>query len=251
MMRGPVLILGGTSEAMALARACHARGDHDVIMSLAGRTENPVMPPVPHRIGGFGGVSGLVNYLRDHQVTCVIDATHPFAAQMTRNAAEACKALAVPRLVFTRPPWQAGADDIWQNVPDNESAVEALGVERRRVFLTVGRLSLPVFRRAQHHHYLTRSIDAPGQAEMPIDSHLILARGPFSVEQELALMRDHKIDILVTKNSGGPATDAKLQAARILTCPVIMVDRPAMPKSEVTTSLEDVLAFIDHHRNSP
>ena len=246
-----ILILGGTSEAMALARALSARPEIDAVMSLAGRTGHPVLPPIAHRIGGFGGVEGLVAYLEDHAVAAMIDATHPFAAQMTRNAAHACETLGVPRLVFTRPAWQAGDGDHWINVADTEAAVDALGEAPRNVFLTVGRLSLPAFRRAPQHHYLMRSIDAPDLADRPPKIDLILARGPFDSAAESDLMKAHRVDVIVTKNSGGSATDAKLTAARDLGLPVIMIDRPIMPESRTVYDLDDVMAFIDTHGVAP
>jgi len=246
-----ILILGGTSEAMALARALSARPEIDAVLSLAGRTGHPVLPPIAHRIGGFGGVEGLVTYLKDNAVAAVIDATHPFAAQMTRNAAQACETLGVPRLVFTRPAWQAGDGDHWINVADTEAAVDALGEAPRKVFLTVGRLSLPAFRRAPQHHYLMRSIDAPDLADRPPKLDLILARGPFDGAAERDLMTEHRVDVIVTKNSGGSATDAKLAAARDLGLPVIMIDRPIMPDSRIVYDLDNVMDFINTHRIAP
>ncbi len=246
-----ILILGGTSEAMALARALSARPEIDAVLSLAGRTGHPVLPPIAHRIGGFGGVEGLVAYLKDNAVAAVIDATHPFAAQMTRNAAQACETLGVPRLVFSRPAWQAGDADHWINVPNTEAAVDALGEAPRKVFLTVGRLSLPAFRRAPQHHYLMRSIDAPDLADRPPKLDLILARGPFDSTAERELMKAHRVEIIVTKNSGVGATDAKLAAARDLGLPVIMIDRPTLPDSRIVYDLDDVMAFIDTHGIAP
>ena len=250
-MVGHILILGGTSEAMALARALADRPEIDAIMSLAGRTGHPVLPPIKHRIGGFGGVEGLVSYLAHENIRAVIDATHPFAAQMTRNAALACERLGVPRLIFTRPAWSPNEGDRWISVRDTEAAVDALGQEPKKVFLTVGRLSLPAFRRAPQHHYLMRSIDAPDVADCPQHIELILARGPFDVKTEQALMATHAIEIIVTKNSGGHATDAKLAAARALHLPVIMIDRPPVPESRVVHELEDAMAFIEAHRVNP
>ena len=246
-----ILILGGTSEAMALARALAEQPEIDAIMSLAGRTGHPVRPPIAHRIGGFGGVDGLVAYLKENSVAALIDATHPFAAQMTWNAAEACNGLGVPRLVFTRPAWRPSDGDQWISVTDTEAAVDALGGLPRKVFLTVGRLSLPVFKRAPQHHYLMRSIDAPDEPDRPPQMELILARGPFDIRAEKGLMTTHGIDIVVTKNSGGSATDAKLAAARELGLPVIIIDRPTMPDSRVVYSLDDVMEFIEAHRPPP
>jgi precorrin-6A/cobalt-precorrin-6A reductase len=249
--RKRVLVLGGTSEAMALAEVLAARSEIDAVLSLAGRTSAPRLPPIPHRIGGFGGVDGLVDYLRRETIDVLVDATHPFARHMTANAAEAAKRCAIPRIVFTRPPWVPVAGDRWTFVADTEEAIAALGEAPRRVFLTVGRLSLPAFRAAPQHSYLVRSIDAPDASEQPPNMTLILARGPFDVAVERALMQDHGIAFLVTKNSGGTATDAKLQAARDLGLPVILIDRPPLPDGAVVYTVEDVLAFIASHAPPP
>lgn len=251
MKRKRVLILGGTTEASALARVLVDRADLDVVLSLAGRTETPIRPPIAHRIGGFGGVAGLIEFLKSQTISGVIDATHPYAAQMTQHAAQACAALDIPRLIFTRPAWVPVKGDQWQSVRDVEAAVDALGASPKRVFLTVGRLSLAAFRRADGHSYLVRSIDQPDASEMPRDTKLILARGPFTVEDETQLMRAEHIDLLVTKNSGGAQTDAKLAAARALQIPVIMVERPALPESRVTYDLQEALAFIEDHGRAP
>lgn len=250
-MRKRVLILGGTTEASALARALAQRSDLDVVLSLAGRTETPVRPPIPHRIGGFGGIEGLIDYLKSQSISGVIDATHPFAAQMTQHAAHACDALDLPRLVFTRPAWEQVEGDQWQCVGSVDAAVKALGENPKRVFLTVGRLSLSAFRHAEQHFYFIRSIDQPEAHEMPSDTKLILARGPFTVDEETRLMREERIDILVTKNSGGAQTDAKLQAARALQIPVLMIKRPPLPQSRVTHDLQDALAFVETHGRAP
>lgn len=246
-----VLILGGTTEASALARALVDRADLDAVLSLAGRTETPTRPPIAHRIGGFGGVAGLIEYLKSETISGVIDATHPFAAQMTQHAAQACAVLDVPRLLFTRPAWAPVEGDQWQRVRDVDAAVHALGTKPKRVFLTVGRLSLAAFRRADSHSYLVRSIDQPNEIEMPRHVKLILARGPFSIDDEMRLMRAERIERLVTKNSGGAQTDAKLAAARALQIPVIMVERPALPESRVTYDLQEALAFIEDHGRAP
>lgn len=250
-MRKRVLILGGTTEASALARALTQRSDLDVVLSLAGRTETPVRPPIPHRIGGFGGVDGLIDYLKSQSISGVIDATHPFAAQMTQHAAQACAALQIPRLVFTRPAWDSVEGDQWQRVDHVDAAVKALGEESKRVFLTVGRLSLSAFRQAEQHFYLVRSIDKPDESEMPCNTTLILVRGPFTIDEETRLMHKERIDILVTKNSGGQQTDAKLQAARALQIPVLMIERPPLPESRVTYDLQNALAFVGTHGRVP
>src|SRR6266404_549710 len=205
-----LLILGGTTQASALARRIAARQDLDSILSFAGRTRGPVPPPIPFRIGGFGGILGLKTYLIEERIAAVVDATHPFAAQMSQNAAIACYDLAIPLAILTRPAWRQQGGDRWISVADMKAAVRALGETPRRVFLTVGALQLAAFAAAPHHHYLVRTIGHPhGMAALP--SHrLFLARGPFSVEDEIALMQEERIEVLVTKNSGGVSNDTKI-----------------------------------------
>jgi precorrin-6A/cobalt-precorrin-6A reductase len=246
-----LLILGGTTEASALARAVEGWADLDPILSLAGRTQNPVLPPVPYRMGGFGGVDGLKAYLADEKIDAVIDATHPFAAQMSANAAAACQASNIPLALFTRAAWRPVPGDHWTMVCDMDAAATALGERKRRVFLTVGGLQLAAFAAAPRHHYLIRTIDPPESAAALPDHRLILARGPFTVEDEIALMRDGQIDVLVTKNSGGKATAAKLAAARTLNLDVIMVERPKPPDVEAFESLDAITAWALAHRPAP
>jgi precorrin-6A/cobalt-precorrin-6A reductase len=246
-----LLILGGTTEASALARAVQGWADLDPILSLAGRTQNPVIPPIPYRTGGFGGVDGLKAYLSDEKIDAVIDATHPFAAQMSANAAEACGALEIPLALFTRAAWHPLPGDRWTIAADMETAAQALGKAPRRVFLTVGGLQLAAFASAPQHHYLVRTIDPPETVTALPDHRLILARGPFAVDDEVALMREDRIDALVTKNSGGKATAAKLAAARALNIDVIMVERPKPPKVDAFESLDAITAWALAHRPAP
>ena len=243
-----LLILGGTTEASALARYIAGRIDIDPILSLAGRTRNPVVPPIPHRTGGFGGVTGLKAYLTETKTDAVIDATHPFAAQMSLHAAEACRDLKMPLVQFTRSPWRPAEGDRWLPVRDMTAAAEALDVKRRRVLLTVGGLQLAAFVAAPQHHYVIRTIDPPEAANTLPDHQLILARGPFALEDEVALMRDERIDVLVTKNSGGNATEAKLEAARTLGIEVVMVERPKTAGVPALDSLDAVMGWIERHR---
>jgi precorrin-6A/cobalt-precorrin-6A reductase len=249
-----LLILGGTTEASALARRLAGRRDLEPILSFAGRTRGPVPPPIPFRVGGFGGVEGLKTFLAEGKIDAVIDATHPFAAQMSANAAVACGDPGLPLARFTRPAWRAREDDRWIGVPDMEAAVRALGERPRRVFLTIGGVQLAAFAAAPHHHYIVRTIDPPA-AIVSLPSHrLILARGPFGIDDEIALMRDEKVQTLVTKNSGGTATEAKLAAARTLDIDVVMIERPATDDTETFDTLDTldaVLAWIEHHRPAP
>ncbi len=250
-----ILILGGTTEATALAAALAGRADLRPVLSLAGRTASPALPPIPHRIGGFGGIDGLAGFLAQQGVGAVVDATHPFAARISAHAAAACAARHVPLVAFTRPPWRPGPGDRWTAVRDLEAAAAALGEAPRRVLLTVGRLGLAAFRAAPHHRYVIRTIDPPDPADLPRDHRVILGRGPFRLEGEAALMAGERIDVLVTKNSGGTAAAAKLGAARAAGIPVVLVDRPVPAEAcaEVTT-LRDVLEWIDaraHGRPAP
>jgi len=246
-----LLILGGTTEASALARHIAGRTDLTPVLSLAGRTKNPIVPPIPYRTGGFGGVAGLKTYLVDSNTDAVIDATHPFAAQMSRHAAQACRDLKLPLVQFTRAPWRPAEGDSWLAVPDMAAAARALGPKPRRVLLTVGGLQLAAFAAAPQHHYVIRTIDPPEAAAAPPDRRLILARGPFALENEIALIRDERIEVLVTKNSGGNATEGKLEAARTLGIDVIMVERPETAGVPTLDSLDAVVGWIETHCPAP
>jgi precorrin-6A/cobalt-precorrin-6A reductase len=246
-----ILVLGGSSEASALARLLAGRPEIEATLSLAGRTAQPVAAPLSMRVGGFGGVEGLIDYLTSHRSEAVIDATHPFAAQMSRNAKEACARLGLPLVALTRPPWESVIGDRWFDVADGEEAVAALGATPRRVFLTVGRLSLPVFAAAPFHRYLIRAIDPPKGLDALPDRELILARPPFSIEDEEALMREKRIGVLVSKNSGGEATYAKIAAARRIGLPVVMIRRPKPAGTPTLHEPAQALGWIEHHRRAP
>ena len=246
-----LLILGGTTEASSLVRRIAGRTDLQPVLSFAGRTQSPVAPPIPFRVGGFGGIAGLEAYLSAHGTRAVIDATHPFAAQMSRHAAAACRRLGVPLAVFTRPAWHRQDGDRWTSVADMAEAAKALGEQPRRVFLTIGGLQLAAFAEAPQHHYIVRAIDPPDAVRLLPSHRLILARGPFSAEDEIALMRDEQVDALVTKNSGGAATEAKLVAARELGIEVIIVERPEAGAVPVFETLDGILAWIEAHRGAP
>jgi len=238
------LILGGTSEARALAARVAGDARLHAVVSLAGRTSAPLASPLPTRVGGFGGAEGLKRYLTEEGVDRVIDATHPFAARMSANARAACAALGVPLLVFTRAPWSRMECDRWIEVEDNAGAVAALGEAPRRVFLTIGRLGLADFLCAPQHYYLIRTIDQPPENDLPPRYELILERGPFTVESELSLMREAKIDRLVSKNSGGRETYAKIKAARALALDVVMVTPPCGGDARVVHDVEAATAFL-------
>jgi precorrin-6A/cobalt-precorrin-6A reductase len=246
-----VLILGGSTEASALARLIAGRDEIEAVLSLAGRTRNPTPLPIPMRIGGFGGIAGLVDHLTRERIEAVIDATHPFAARMSRHAEAACRELGLPRLVLTRAPWAMVEGDRWIDVADAEEAAQALGATPRRVFLTVGRLSLPAFASAPQHRYVVRAIEEPeGLVALP-DHRLILARPPFRIEDETRLMRDETIDVVVSKNSGGEASYAKIVAARALGLPVVMMRRPKLPEGAVLHDPRAVVDWISRQGRSP
>jgi precorrin-6A/cobalt-precorrin-6A reductase len=223
----------------------------DAVLSLAGATANPAPAPIPQRIGGFGGPEGLMAYLRAERIDALIDATHPFAARMSANAVAACRATATPLVVFTRPPWTPQEGDRWIDVATMEAAADALGLTRKTVLLTQGRLQLAAFARAPQHRYIVRAIDPPAEAAALADCRLILARGPFALHDELKLMREEKVEILVTKNSGGRATYPKIEAARTLGVGVVVVKRPKPPEAETLHDLDSVTAWISAHRPSP
>jgi precorrin-6A/cobalt-precorrin-6A reductase len=221
---GPVLILGGTAEARALAAALVDAGVR-VVSSLAGRVRDPALPVGEVRIGGFGGVEGLAAWLREHGVAAVVDATHPFASTMTAHAVSATAAAGVPLVVLRRPGWPPDPDWTWaDSLPAAAAALPTLG---KRVFLTTGRTSLAAFADLDLE-FLVRCVDPPS-GPMPRRVHVLLSRGPFTVDGERSLMREHGVDVLVTKDSGGPLTSAKLAAAREEGVAVLVVRRPPLP----------------------
>ncbi|WP_020594288.1 cobalt-precorrin-6A reductase [Kiloniella laminariae] len=226
-----VLILGGVTEANELAELLEKHNDFTPVTSRAGVTSQRAAVSGTERLGGFGGVEGLKSYLADTFIDAVIDATHPFARNMTDNAARACDQLAIPRAVLRRPTWKAQEKDRWISLPNLSSAVSYIKnlPSGRRVFLTTGQQELPAFLTLSQHHFIARMIEPPCFEKPPANMDLLLERGPFSLTQELALMKRHQIDLLVSKNSGGRATEAKLRAARDLALPVLMIERPAIP----------------------
>lgn len=228
-----ILILGGTGEARELAAALVAAGT-DVLSSLAGRVRDPRLPAGPVRIGGFGGADGLAAFLIAEDITALVDATHPFASGITANAARAATQARVPLLVLRRPEWDA--DPAWRAVADIHAAAAAVrdwpGDE---VFLTTGRRDLAAFAGDDAHSFLVRTVDPP-DGPVPARMTLVMDRGPYTVEGETALMREHGVGLLVTKNSGGPMTAAKLQAARELGVQVVIVQRPSLPEGTVVVA---------------
>jgi precorrin-6A/cobalt-precorrin-6A reductase len=241
-----VLILGGTTEASELARLMAGDDRFKATLSLAGRTSSPRPQPLPIRVGGFGGVTGLLRFLVGQEIEAVIDATHPYAAQISANVLAACGESRVPLLSVVRPPWQAEPTDRWQPVPSTQAAVAALGATRRSVFVSVGRQDLPLFALAPQHRYVARLIERPAEARLPPDLVLLHQRGPFDRTAERDLLQREKIEVLVSKNSGGSATYPKIEAARALGLPVIMIARPAKPAGEIVTGATDALHWLAH-----
>lgn len=238
-----LLILGGTTEASALAKLVAAQG-LEAVFSYAGRVAQPKAQPVPMRVGGFGGVAGLAHYLREHTITHVVDATHPFAAQMSWNAYEACAQAGVDLVALTRPAWQAQAGDQWHHVPDIDAAVGALAGPPQRVLLALGKLHLAAFAAQPQHHYILRLVDQPNAPPPLPHHHVIVARGPFDMAEDRALMQDHGVDLVVCKNAGGIGAEAKLGAARDLGLPVVMIDRPELPPRAEVASAQAVIDWL-------
>ena len=240
-----LLLLGGTHEAVELARALAGNPGVETTYSLAGRTRRPASVPVPVRTGGFGGPDGLAAYLRDEKFDLVVDATHPYAATMSAHAALACKRTSVPRLVLHRPPWTPGPRDRWVEVADTESAARALAGLGRRALLTVGSRGLEPFAAVPGVSFLVRAVEPPAVALDAARFEVVLARGPFDVESERKLLESRAIDVVVSKNSGGTAAHAKLEAARALELPVVMIVRPPPPpgpREETVAAAADWIA---------
>lgn len=237
-----VLILGGTTEASTLVKGLDPR--IDATLSLAGRTSAPKREPVRTRIGGFGGPEGLAVWIAENRIEAVIDATHPFAARIGRNAALACERTGVALLAIRRPAWERRPGDRWTEVETMVEAALALGETPRRVFLTIGRLEVGAFATAPQHDYVVRAIEPIGDA-LPVPRLTeIAARGPFDEAAEAAFLAERRIEILVTKNSGGPATYGKIAAARALGLPVVIVRRPQKPDVDSVPDAEGALAWL-------
>lgn len=245
-----VLLLGGTAEGRALAGLLAAEPGVRVITSLAGRVSDPILPDGEVRIGGFGGPAGLAEWLRANDIHAVVDATHPFAVAMTGSAARAGRDTGVPVLRLQRPGWVAGTGDRWLRVPTLIAAANALDTAGdggsglgERVLLTTGRQGLAAFAPLDTHWFLVRSVNPP-DPPVPVRMVTLLDRGPFTVDGELALMREHRIQVVVTKDSGGPMAAAKLAAARELGLVVVMVDRPDQPEVATVSDVAEVVAWV-------
>jgi precorrin-6A/cobalt-precorrin-6A reductase len=245
-----LLILGGTGEASALARAVLVRFGEavEVTTALAGRTGRPGPIPGQVRIGGFGGPRGLADYLTEHKIDCVIDATHPFAAEISLSARLACDATRAPRLILRRPPWRRDPLDRWIEVDTVSAAAGIVGRVGRRALLTVGAGSVAPFAAADAVRFVVRLVDPPRE-RLPLKFHeVVLGRGPFSLAEERHLIARHAIDVLVCKASGGAATEPKLVAARELSLPVVMIRRPPQEPGLAVDTVEAALDWLDGRR---
>jgi precorrin-6A/cobalt-precorrin-6A reductase len=243
-----ILVLGGTGEARELAAALDAAGVH-VTSSLAGRVSRPRLPAGTVRIGGFGGPDALARWLTERGVVAVVDATHPFAERISASAAVACPRASVPLLRLQRPGWSAGPDDDWHWVADLEQAAAAIPTLGERVLLTTGRQGLPAFAGLHDTWFLVRCVEAPAPP-LPARHQLLLDRGPYTLDGELALIERHRIELLVTKDSGGALTEAKLEAARRRGLPVVVVRRPPRPDVATVSTVADALAWAQEHERA-
>jgi precorrin-6A/cobalt-precorrin-6A reductase len=241
-----ILILGGTAEARQLAGLLATRKDLKVTLSLAGRTAAPAAQPVPMRVGGFGGPKELADYLKAERIDALIDATHPYAATISRNAAEAAAAAGVPIVALRRAAWTAMPGDRWVEAADMEDAVHVLGQAPRRVFLAIGRKEVAAFAAAPQHHYLIRSVDPVDPPLAVPDAKYVVARGPFAEGDERELLTQHRIECIVAKNSGGDATYGKITAARALGLTVVLLRPPALPDIPAVATIQDAAAWLDH-----
>ncbi|OJF96689.1 cobalt-precorrin-6A reductase [Pararhizobium antarcticum] len=246
MGRHRILILGGTTEARQLAARLAGRTDYDVLLSLAGRTAEPMTQPVPVRSGGFGGADGLAAFLTDNDFGLLIDATHPFATRISANAAGAARQTGIPAFALRRSAWERQPGDRWTSVSTMADAVSALGTASRNVFLAIGRQEAFLFEQAPQHHYLVRSVDpVTPQLDVPRVRY-ILAAGPFDPADERRLLVENRIAVIVAKNSGGNATYGKIAAARELGIDVVMVERQDSVDLPSVGTLADALDRIDH-----
>jgi precorrin-6A/cobalt-precorrin-6A reductase len=244
-MRARLLILGGTGEALTLARAVSAAmPDLSMTTSLAGRTRDPILPPGAVRVGGFGGVAGLVRYIEENEITLLVNATHPFAAAMSEHAVAAQRETGVPLLRLLRPSWQKQPEDSWIPVADVPAAAEICRWLGKHIFLSLGAKDLASFAGLTHPRFLVRLVDAP--EALPLARYdLVTARGPFTWTNERTLIEEHGIDLIVTKNSGGEATYPKLQVARELRIPVVMIRRPEIAFNAGLDTVETVEAALE------
>lgn len=239
-----VLVLGGTGEATTLAARSVDIPGVEVIIALAGRTRQSIVPSANTRIGGFGGIAGLIYYLREQQIKVLIDATHPFAVQISLNAIAAATEVGIPHLMLIRPAWQQTVGDRWIEVENNAVAAAVLPGTAQRILLTIGRQDLATFAYLKDLWFLMRMIDPPPADATVPPGKFLLERGPFSLDDERSLLQGYEIDAIVSKNSGGEATYAKIIAARELQIPVVMVQRPSIPCGNQVADIESALSWL-------
>jgi len=240
-----ILLLGGTSEARELANELASAGV-DTLFSYAGRTATPIPQRLPMRVGGFGGIDGLVSCFREENITHVVDATHPFAVQISRNLQAATAQAGLPLVTLQRAQWVPSAQDNWREVESLEAAAAALPDVSSRVFLAIGRQTIGTFAGLTQHQYLLRFVDPPTTSVPLQNANIVVSRGPYRVADDLALLKHHGIQIIVAKNSGGVGGEAKLLAARELGLPVILVARPPTPQGIVLSTPQAVIEHIGH-----
>ncbi|MHA6797930.1 cobalt-precorrin-6A reductase [Bounagaea algeriensis] len=241
-----VLLLGGTGEARELAGALAEHPRFDAVSSLAGRVRDPRLPEGEVRIGGFGGPAGLANWMRERGTDVLVDATHPFAQRMSTSAVQAAHAAGVRLLVLRRPGWTPGPGDDWRWVPSVRAAADLLPELGRGAFLTTGRQDVSAFAGLDDHHFLLRCVDPP-EPPLPRQLEVLLDRGPYTLDGELELLRSRDLDVVVTKDSGGPTTAAKLRAARELGLPVVVVRRPPPPEAPLVETPRQAVAWLEAH----
>lgn len=248
-----ILLLGGSSEGFELAEKLHLHPEIHVISSMAGRTSLPRKPKGELRVGGFGGTEGLVDYIKTNNIAAIIDATHPFAEKISRNVQQAASKTACPCLMICRPPWQKQQGDQWHEVKNVQEAADILTTENAPVFLTIGRLELAAFLSRPDLSFIARAIEPPKPSDSkgppvcnwPDNLQFIYGKGPFTVKGERELMETYGIRSVVTKNSGSPAAYAKIEVARTLELPVIMIKRPPVPEGPVVKNTKDALTWLE------
>jgi len=260
-----ILILGGSAEAFILAEKLEVHQNYHIISSLAGRTSVPRKPAGAYRTGGFGGIEGLADYIKQENISAIIDATHPFAQKITTNASLAANATHCPIIHICRPPWEKQKDDNWYEVETMEDAASNLKTNQSPTFLTIGRLELSAFINRADIQFLCRAIEPPKktdpikqnnnaipnktiantETQWPENFQFIYAKGPYNYENELSLIKHHGIKTIVTKNSGGDKARAKLDVARDLNIPVIMIKRPKIPAGLLVETTNEALTWLE------
>ncbi len=238
-----LLILGGTTEASSLAHLI-SKTEFNATISYAGRVERIRQQPIQRRIGGFGGVEGLASYITANGITHLVDATHPFAAQMSQNAFLACQKTNIPLAALTRPQWKKQKADKWRLVPNIKAAAAALEGDPKRVMLAIGRMHLAQFYNNPQHFFLLRLVDRPEVPPLFPNQVIEISCGPFTTGQDKLLLSRYKIDLIVAKNAGGKAAYAKIEAARQLEIEVIMIERPVIVDRLTFYNSEEVIHWI-------